>query len=372
MIYLDHAATTPVKDCVLDAMLPYFSKHFANASSGYQAARESRRAIEAARAQVAELIGAQPNEVYFTSGGSESDNWALTGVYEAHAQNKQRIVSSAFEHHAVLNTCLALAQKGADVVYLPVSSQGLVRCEEAEKAITKATALVSVMMANNEVGSIQPIREIAEIAHRQGALMHTDAVQAAGHIEVDVNALGVDLLSLSAHKFYGPKGIGALYIRKGTRINRFVYGGEQEKGLRAGTENIAAIVGMGAAATEAKKTLCAQQSRISALRDYMIDRLQHLPNARVNALEAPRLPGHVHITLASEDTSLLLMQLDMRGIAASSGSACASGVSQRSHMIEAMGIAGDAQADLRFTLGDQTTKEEIDRTIDALMSIVSK
>ena len=372
MIYMDHAATTPVKNAVLQAMLPFFTTQYANASSGYQSARTCRRAVDMARGQVAALIGAQPSEIYFTSGGSESDNWAITGMASA-AGTKCGIVTSSIEHHAVLNTCAALSNHGYEITYLPVDANGVINMRAAESSINSNTALVSLMLANNEVGSIQPVAQICEIAHRFGVPVHTDAVQAVGHIPVSVDKLGVDLLSLSAHKFYGPKGVGALYIRKGTRIDRLIHGGEQEKGMRAGTENTAAIVGMGAAAAIALESLTQVQAQISALRDYMIRRaMQILPNVRINALCVDRLPGHVHMTISHADASLILMQLDMQGIAASSGSACASGATTRSHVLTAMGNAIVNEADLRFTLGECNTKEEIDKTLDALKCIVQE
>ena len=372
MIYLDHAATTPVKEPVLQAMLPFFTMQYANASSSYQSARVCRRAIETAREQVAALIGAQPSEIYFTSGGSESDNWAITGMASS-SESKRRIVTSSIEHHAVLNTCSALSERGFDVEFLPVDAQGVINIRAAEQAISKDTALVSVMLANNEVGSIQPVAQIADFAHRLGVPVHTDAVQAAGHIPVSVDALGVDLLSLSAHKFYGPKGIGALYIRKGTRIKRLIYGGEQERGLRAGTENVAAIVGMGAAARVALETMNEARESVSLLRDYMIGRiLQTLPDVQINALGAERLPGHVHISIKHADTSLMLMQLDMHGIAASAGSACASGATTRSHVLTAMRKTTEHEADLRFTIGESNTRDEIDKTLETLKRIVQE
>lgn len=370
MIYMDHAATTPVRQEVLQAMLPYFCEHFANASSSYQAARESRRAVETARAQVAHLIGAQPEEIYFTSGGSESDNWALVGAMRC-ADDRRQLVTTPIEHHAVLRTCEALEREGFGIRYAPVSCDGVVDSAQITGLLDERTALVSVMLANNEVGSIQPVAQIARAARGLGVLVHTDAVQAAGHIPVDVHTLGVDLLSLSAHKFGGPKGIGALYIRKGTRLDRLIRGGEQEKGMRAGTENTAAIVGMGKAAQLAEEGMEQAAARTAALRDYMVAQVDaHLPSARVNARCVPRLPGHVHLTINGADSSLLLMQMDMRGIAASAGSACASGAIERSHVLRAMGACADNEADLRFTLSEENHFEEIDRVIEALSDIL--
>lgn len=370
MIYMDHAATTPVKPAVLQAMLPYFTERFANASAVYDAARHTRAAIDCARAQVARLIGAQAEEIYFTSGGSESDNWALTGVLSASGPQKNHIITTEIEHHAILNTCETL---GGPVSYVHPNGDGLVDPEDVRRAISQNTALISVMLANNEVGAIQPVREIARIAREQGVPVHTDAVQAVGHIPVDVRELGVDLLSISAHKFYGPKGIGALYIRKGLRVGRFISGGAQERGMRAGTENTAAIVGMGVAAQLAGESLAANMQKVTALRDELIGKvLSNVRGATVNALRAPRLPGHVHLTIDGADTAMLLMRLDMMGIAASAGSACTSGAVTRSHVLTAMGVTGEHQADLRLTLGESNTSEEIDRVVDALCTILGR
>ena len=373
MIYLDHAATTSLKPDVLQAMLPYFSDQFANASSSYQAARAAQRAIDLAKGQIAALIGASAQEIYMTSGGSESDNWALFGVMRSAAPEKRQLIVSSIEHHAVLRACEALEREGYLVTYAPVDGDGVVDIEAIRRAITPQTALISVMLANNETGVIQPIREIARMAHAYGALMHTDAVQAVGHIPVDVQELDVDLLSMSAHKFYGPKGVGALYIRKGTHIGRLIYGGEQEKGMRAGTENTAGIVGMGKAALLAMQSMEKSAARIQALRNEMIDLIRScIPGAAINGLGAARLPGHVHVTIDHAHSALLLMQLDMAGVAASSGSACASGAAERSHVMAAMGHTGDDQADLRFTLGERNTREEITRTVDLLAGILNQ
>ena len=371
MIYLDHAATTPLKSEVLDEMIPFLREQYANASSTYAAARTARRAVDFARSQVASLIGAETREIYFTSGGSEADNWAIWGVMRASEREKRHIITSSIEHPAVIRTCEALEREGYEVTYLPVDDQGVVNADALIHAITPQTALISVMLANNELGTIQPVQRIAQIARRYGILVHTDAVQAAGHIPVDVNALGVDLLSMSAHKFYGPKGIGALYIRKGTKISHLIHGGEQEMGMRAGTENTAGIVGMGKAAELAKNLLEDDGRYITELREAMIAKAKsRIPGVRINGERAERLPGHVHMTVDGADSSLVIMQLDMMGIAASSGSACASGAAERSHVMKAMGIQGSNQADIRFTLGRQNTIEEINQAIDALTSIL--
>ena len=371
MIYLDHAATTPVKREVVEAMLPYFTENFANASGSYQAARQARRAMDAARTQVASAIGAKRSEIYMTSGGSEADNWALFGAVRA--SSKRRIVTTAIEHHAILEACVALGKMGFDVVYAPVDTDGCVDPDEIRRLMTDDTVLVSVMLANNEVGTIQPVAQIAKIAHEFGALMHTDAVQAVGHIPVDVQALGVDLLSMSAHKFGGPKGVGALYVRSGVKLGNLIYGGAQEKGMRAGTENLPGIVAMGKAIELAGASLEKTSEFVCELRNCLEARLvSELPFIRVNGCREHRLPGHLHISIPDMDANLLLMRLDMEGIAASSASACAAGAMERSHVIRAMGIAQANQADLRLTLGEDNTMDEIERTIAALKRILLK
>lgn len=371
MIYLDHAATTPVRREVLEAMLPFFTEQFANASGSYAPARQARRAMDAARRQLAEAIGARPSEIYVTSGGSESDNWALLGAVRA--SGKKRVVTSKIEHHAILEACKALEKQGIEVAYADVDSNGRVSPQEIRRLMTDGTALVSVMLANNEVGTIQSVAEISAIAHEFGALMHTDAVQAVGHIPVDVQALGVDLLSLSAHKFGGPKGIGALYVRSGVRIENLIYGGAQEKGLRAGTENLPGIVGMGRALELAAASMPETMKKVAALRDLLQERLfAEIQDVRVNGDREKRLPGHLHISLPNMDANLLLMRLDMEGIAASSASACAAGAMERSHVIRAMGLDGESHADLRLTLGEDNTQEEIEKTVSALRRIVQQ
>lgn len=371
MIYLDYAATTPVRKEVLECMLPAFTDFFSNASGSYASARQARRAMDAARAQIAAAIGAKRQEIHFTSGGSESDNWALFGAVRA--SGKKRVVTTQIEHHAVLEACRALEAEGCEVVYAPVDQSGTVSPQEIRRLMNCDTALVSVMLANNEVGTIQPIREIAEIAHEYGALMHTDAVQAVGHIPVDVQGLGIDLLSMSAHKFYGPKGVGALYVRSGVRIGNLIYGGAQEKGLRAGTENIPGIIGMGKAIEMAVQKMEISSVRIRTLRDALENEIVNtLPGVRVNGNKNNRLPGHLHISIPNADANLLLMRLDMEGIAASSASACAAGAMERSHVIRAMGLDETDQADLRLTLGEENTKEEIEKTVSALKRILLK
>ena len=320
MIYLDHAATTPVRVEVLSEMLPYFSESFANGSSVYAAARAAKRAIDQAREAVAGAIGAESGEIAFTSGGSEADNWAILGLARAFP-GKKHIITSRIEHHAVLNSCAALEREGYTVTYLDVDAFGRVSPLDVRRALREDTLLVSVMLANNEIGTIEPVADIAAEAHLRGVPVHTDAVQAVGHIPVDVSRLGVDLLSMSAHKFYGPKGVGALYIRSGQRIERLIYGGAQERGMRAGTENTPGIVGMGCALRLAVQDLDARMQRVGQLRDMLERELAGLRGVHVNGDRDNRLPGHLHLSIDDADTSVLMMRLDMAGIAASAGSA---------------------------------------------------
>ena len=358
---MDHAATTALRPRALEAMLPYFSQRCANASGSYVAAREARAAIDSARGQVAQAIGARPSEIFFTSGGTEADNWAITGGHGEQSYDRRRIVVSRVEHHAVLRACEALVARGTEIAWLDVDETGRVSPEQAVSLITPGTSLVSVMLANNEVGTIEPVAEIAAAAHRNGALMHTDAVQAVGHIPVDVRALGIDMLSMSAHKFGGPKGIGALYIREGVRIGGFMLGGEQERGLRAGTENTPGIVGMGIALELAVQELDSAALKIGRLREMLAKELQCLPGVRINGPHDRCLPGCLHLSIRNMDSSLLLARLDMEGIAASAGSACAAGALERSHVLRAMypSEADGEWADLRLTLGDENTEEDV-------------
>ena len=362
MIYLDHAATTPLRKEALDAMMPFFMEKAANASALYAAGRQTRSAIDAA-------IGAHEREIYFTAGGSEADNWALFGIART-MKEKRHIITTQIEHHAVLNSCAALEQMGYSVTYIEPDEYGFISPEKVKTAMRPDTGLVSVMIANNEVGTIEPIAEIAKIAHENGALIHTDAVQAVGHIPIDVEKLGVDLLSMAAHKFYGPKGIGALYIKNGVHITNLIYGGEQEKGLRAGTENTPAIVGMGQALRLACENMPTENARLEALRNrFEEDILSRIPQARINGMRNHRLPGTLHVTFPNADTNMLLMRLDMEGIAASAGSACAAGAMERSHVIRAMRVPEGA--DVRFSLGMENTQEDILKTVDALCRILN-
>ena len=371
MINFDHAATTSLRKEVLEAMLPYLTEQYANASGTYAAARQTRSAIDRARRSIAEAIGAEPGEIYLTSGGTEADNWALVGALRA-SNGRRRIVTTKIEHHAILSTCAMLEAQGVEVVYLNVDREGRVDCCEAEREINSDTLLVSVMLANNEVGTIEPVAEIAEIAHANGAIMHTDAVQAVGHIPVDLHALGVDLLSMSAHKFGGPKGVGALAVRSGVRLQGLILGGSQERSLRAGTENTPGIVGMGESLRMAVKEMEEASRYTRALRDNLAERLLSLPGVRLNGSRTERLPGNAHFTIENQDSSLLLARLDMAGIAASAGSACTSGITERSHVLRAMfpDETESGRADLRLTLGADNTPEEIESACAVLDRIL--
>ncbi len=373
-IYLDHAATTPVKSEVLEAMLPYFSDKYGNPSSVYSIGRESRKAIDEARERVASAIGAQSKEIFFTSGGSESDNWAIKGVAYANRARGNHIITSSIEHHAVLNTCRYLEDDGFEVTYLPVDSNGLVSPEQLREAIKPTTTVISVMFANNEIGTIQPIKEIGKIAREKGIYFHTDAVQAVGNIPIDVDELNIDMLSLSAHKFYGPKGMGALYVRKNVKLASFIQGGGQERGRRAGTENIAGIVGLGKAIQLAVENLDDYNSRIRHLRDMIINGIkERIPFVRLNGDPEKRLPGNVNISFEFVEGESLLLMLDMKGIAASSGSACSSGSLDPSHVLLAVGLSHEvAHGSLRMTVGEDNTEEDIRYVLDVLPPIVER
>jgi cysteine desulfurase len=374
-IYLDYAATTPVDPEVLEAMLPYYTDSFGNPSSIYWFGRENRKAVENARAVIAAQLGAAaPNEIIFTGSGSESDNMAIRGVAAANREKGNHIITSSIEHHAVYDTCRALEKEGFHVTYLPVDAAGLVDPEDVVKAITPGTILVTIMHANNEVGTIQPIAEIGKILRERKILFHTDAVQAVGNIPLDLRELSVDLLSLAAHKFYGPKGVGALYVRRGVRVNPLIYGGAQERNRRAGTENIPGIVGMAKALELANKDLESQVKRLTQLRDYLIDRvLDEFECVRLNGDRVRRLPGNANFSFEFIEGESLLLNLDLKGIAASSGSACTSGSLEPSHVLLAMGICHEiAHGSLRLTLGKSTTREQIDYVLEVLPEIVTK
>ena len=373
MIYLDHAATTAVKPEVLNEMLPYYTERYGNASTIYSLGREARKGLDAARTQVAKAINASLDEIIFTGSGTEADNQAINCALALQKKGKH-IITSAIEHHAVLHAAEGLKKHGFKLTLLPVDEYGLVSPESLEKSMTDETVLVSIMMANNEVGTIEPIAELAAIAKARGAAFHTDAVQAVGSIPVDVKALGVDMLSLSAHKFYGPKGVGALYVRKGFRVAPFVLGGAQEKNKRAGTENIAGIVGLGKAIELATGDLDARSKRILALRDALIEGVMaKFPGSTLNGHRTERLPGNVNISFPYVESESLLIHLDFEDILASSGSACTSGSLEPSHVLMAMGATHEqAQGSLRMTLGDENTEADVDKTIEALGPIYDK
>jgi len=371
-IYLDNAATTAVSPAVVEAMLPYFTQVFGNASSVHTAGREAKRAIENARRQVAKALNAAiPQEIYFTAGGSESDNWAIKGA--AFARKAGHIITTAIEHHAVLHTCQWLEQQGFTVTYLPVDECGRVTTAQVEKALQPDTILVSVMMANNEVGTCQPIAEIGALCRARGILFHTDAVQAVGALPIDVQAMNIDLLSLSGHKFHGPKGVGALYVRKGVKIDNLVHGGAQERGFRAGTENLPAIVGLGKAIELAHANLDSNASRMTALRDRLISGLMTaVPETRLNGHPTERLPNNVNLSFAGVEGEALLLRLDLAGVAGSAGSACTSGTLDPSHVLMALGLSESAaNGALRLTLGTDTTTEDIDAVLEILPPIVA-
>lgn len=373
-VYLDHSATTPVHPDVLAAMLPYFSEKFGNASSIHAWGREARKAVETAREQVARLIGADPREIVFTSGGTESDNLAIRGVAIANAQRGKHIITSAVEHHAVLHVCEALEKEGFTVTYLPVDQYGMVSPADVEKALRPDTILVTLMHANNEVGTIQPLAEIGRLLKTRRIYFHTDAVQSVGKIPVNVDELSVDLLTISGHKIYGPKGVGALYIRKGTKIESLAKGGGHERGRRAGTENVPGIVGLGAACAIAAAELESENRRLTELRDRLIKGiLERIPDVVLNGHPTERLPHNVNISVKYVEGESMLLNLDMKGIAASSGSACTSGSLEPSHVLIAMGVPHEvAHGSLRLTLGRMTTAEDIDYVLATLPEIVAR
>ena len=363
-LYFDHAATTPLLPQALEAMMPFLNENFANPSSAYTPAREARKAIDKARQTVAALIGANPDEIFFTSSGTEADNWAIKGALEA--GKGRHIITSAVEHHAVLYTCRHLEKQGYDITYVPVDGDGFISPDDIKNAVRPDTALVSIIMANNEVGTIQPLEEIGEL----DVPIHTDAVQAVGHIPVDVTKLNVDSLSLSAHKFYGPKGIGALYIKKGTRIAALLQGGAQERGRRSGTENVAGIVGLAAALEVSVSAIPEEQPRLAILRDKLIrEILTTIPHVRLNGAKHNRLPGNINVSFRFIEGESLLLHLDMHGCYASTGSACSSGALEPSHVLTAMGISHElTNGAIRFSLGRDTTEDDIGK----LMAILKK
>jgi len=374
IIYVDHSATTYVKKEVLDEMLPYFNTKYGNASSPYKMGQISREAVDKAREQVANSIGAKFDEIYFTAGGSESDNMIIRGIAMANKNKGNHIITSKIEHPAVLETCKALEKDGFEVTYLVPDENGIISADSVRNAIKDTTILVSIMFANNEIGTIEPIAEIAKVTRFKGVYFHTDAVQAVGNIAIDVEALGVDALSMSAHKFYGPKGIGAAYIKKGVKFNSFITGGHQEKGKRAGTENVPAIVGMGKAIELACQNLDAYNAKLIELRDYTIDRiLNEIPYVKLNGDRVNRLPGSVNISFKGIEGESMLLLLDMKGIQASSGSACTSGSLDPSHVLLAIGLKHEiAHGSLRISYGEENTMDDAKYIVDSLKEIVQR
>ncbi len=372
-IYMDNAATTAICPEALAAMLPCFGDHFGNASSIHGTGRDARKVLEDARRRVADILGAKPAEIYFTSGGSESDNWAIKGAAFANRKKGNHIITSQIEHHAVLHTCEWLEKQGFEVTYLPVDEFGLVNPRDVEAAITDKTILISIMAANNEIGTIEPIPEIGKIAREHKIIFHCDAVQAVGAIPVDVDSWHVDMLSLSGHKFHGPKGVGALYIRTGTKVEQFMHGGAQERGRRASTENVPGIAGLAAALEKAAANMEENGVRLTGLRDKLISGiLEAIPYARLNGHPLQRLPGNVNVSIQYIEGEALLLRLDLAGIAASSGSACTSGSLDPSHVLLAIGLPHEvAHGSLRLSLTDGNTEEEVDEVLRVLPKIVS-
>ena len=373
--YMDYSATTYVKPEVLDAMMPFFTEKFGNPSSFYGISRETKMAIDNARAQVAKAINCDPNEVYFTGGGSEADNWAIKGIATAHMKKGNHIITTKIEHHAVLHTCEFLEKFGSEVTYLDVNEEGFVDLKQLEEAITDKTILVSIMFANNEIGTIQPIKEIGALCREKKVLFHTDAVQAVGSVPVDVKEMNIDLLSLAGHKLYGPKGIGALYIRRGIRIDNLIHGGGQERGRRAGTENIPGVVGLGKAIELATENIEENRARLTVLRDKLIDGiLERIPYARLNGPRGDkRLPGNSNISFEFIEGESILLSLDFEGICASSGSACTSGSLDPSHVLLAIGLPHEkAHGSLRTTLGAASTEEDVEKLLNELPPIIER
>jgi len=374
LIYLDNAATTKTAKEVVDAMLPYFTEEYGNPSSIYSLGAKSKEAVTKARETIAGSLGVETNEIYFTAGGSESDNWVLKATAEAYGDKGKHIITSKIEHHAILHTCQYLEKNGYEVTYVGVDENGIIDLEELRAAIRPDTILISVMYANNEIGTMQPIEEIGAIAKEHGILFHTDAVQAYGQVPIDVDRCGIDMLSASGHKLNGPKGIGFLYIRKGVKIRSFVHGGQQERARRAGTENVPGIVGLGAATERAFRMMEEKAKKETMLRDYLIGRIEsEIPYCRLNGDRVKRLPNNVNFSFRFIEGESLLIMLDMEGICASSGSACTSGSLDPSHVLLAIGLPHEiAHGSLRLTLSEETTREEIDTVVEALKKIVSR
>lgn len=374
MIYLDNAATTKTAPEVVEAMLPYFTEYYGNPSSIYALGSESKKAVNAARELIGKSIGAAPEEIFFTAGGSEADNWAIKAAAEAYQNKGKHIITSKIEHHAVLHTCEYLEKRGFEVTYLDVDQYGMVDVKELEAAIRPDTVLISIMFANNEIGTIQPVAEIGKLAKEHGILFHTDAVQAFGQLPIHVDELQIDMLSASAHKLNGPKGIGFLYIRKGVKIRSFVHGGAQERSRRAGTENVPGIVGFGAAVKRAMELMEEKTAKETKLRDYLIKRmLEAVPYSRLNGHPTKRLPNNANFSFQFIEGESLLIMLDMKGICASSGSACTSGSLDPSHVLLAIGLKHEeAHGSLRLTLSEENTKEELDRVVEEVKRIVAR
>lgn len=374
MIYLDNAATTKTAPEVVDAMLPYFSEYYGNASTIYSLGAESKKAMDHARQTIADSLGAKPEEIYFTAGGSESDNWALKATAEAYASKGKHIITTKIEHHAILHTCEYLEKRGFEITYLNVDRDGLISLDKLKAAIRPDTILISVMFANNEIGTIEPIAEIGEIAKEHGVLFHTDAVQAYAQVPINVDEMHIDMLSASGHKLNGPKGIGFLYIRKGVKIRSFVHGGAQERSRRAGTENIPGIVGLGAAVERAMRIMDTKTRKEIELRDYLIGRLENeIPHCWLNGHRTKRLPNNINFSFLFIEGESMLIMLDMKGICASSGSACTSGSLDPSHVLLAIGLKHEeAHGSLRLTLSEESTKEEMDIVAEEVKKIVQR
>ena len=374
-VYMDYAATTYVKPEVLEEMMPYFTEKFGNPSSFYGISRETKRAIDASREKVAKALNCKPTEVYFTGGGSEADNWAIKGIASAHKNKGNHIITTKIEHHAVLHTCEYLEKNGFEVTYLDVDKEGFINLDDLRNAITDKTILVSIMFANNEIGTIQPIKEIGEICREKKVFFHTDAVQAVGNVPVDVQDMNIDMLSLAGHKIYGPKGIGVLYVRNGIKIDNLIHGGAQEKNRRAGTENIASIVGLGKAIELATSNLDEHMNRLSGLRDKLIDGiLERIPYSFVNGPRGDkRLPGNANVRFTFIEGESILLSLDFKGVCASSGSACTSGSLDPSHVLLAIGLPHElAHGSLRLTLGEGSTEEDVDYVLEVLPPIIER
>lgn len=374
LIYVDNSATTPISKEVLDAMMPWLTEGYGNASSIYSKGREAGWALKGAREQIASILGAQPNEIYFTSGGSESDNWAIKGAAATIAKRgKKHIITSAFEHHAVLHSCTALEKQGFEVTYVPVHENGIVRVEDIEAAIRPDTGLVTIMYANNEIGTVQPIKEIGALCRKHKIWFHTDAVQAFGHVPINVEEQNIDMLSVSGHKIHAQKGVGLLYVKRGVVLPNLIDGGAQERGKRAGTENIAGIVGLAKAMEIASQNIEERGERTKILRDKLIDNILKIDRTRLNGDREQRLPGNVNISIEGIEGESLLLSLDMYGICASSGSACTSGSLDPSHVLLAIGLCHEvAHGSLRISLSDENTMEDVDRILEVLPGIVER